>query len=277
MFDLLASISPNASGLQLSLVPISRGNEWQWSLIKHCPAHFICSERYMSVPLTRFQFGFEFSELMMLSLNVTGLLLASDVVDIVHQGWVGRHLHHLVILKSSHIEPCLIYWSVYWWYMFMTKVLHNSCSVVSVLYTAVVWSCLFYTQQLFGHVCLVCAGGDVCCQLRLPVETTGCFMFPCICLRPQPWWPAGKAPRLVLRGSWFKSFLSHSQWQWIRYSSDCPACRLAQGHCWDWLAYCQYTLIWQDGKFDLNFPSQCGSMRNFLHLSWRQKLHVAWM
>ena len=40
----------------------------------------------MSVPLTRFQFGFEFSELMMLSLNVTGLLLASDVVDIVHQG-----------------------------------------------------------------------------------------------------------------------------------------------------------------------------------------------
>ena len=53
--------------------------------------------------------------------------------------------------------------------------------------------------------------------------------------------------------SWVESY----QWHW--HSSGYPARRLLLlGQCWDWLAWCQYTVIGWDGKFDLQLLSQCG-------------------
>ena len=59
-----------------------------------------------------------------------------------------------------------------------------------------------------------------------------------------------------------RDFSGSESYQWLKnwHSSGYLAWHLAlQGQCWDWLAWCQYTVTGWDGKFDLQLLSQCGS------------------
>ena len=44
------------------------------------------------------------------------------------------------------------------------------------------------------------------------------------------------------------------------------------GQCWDWLAWCQYTVTGRDSRVHLHFLSQCGST-NICLSGWVPEIH----
>ena len=76
-----------------------------------------------------------------------------------------------------------------------------------------------------------------------------------------------------------QDFFRVESYQWLKnwHSSGYPArCVALKGQCWDWSARCQYAVTGWDGKFGLQFLSQCGCTYNCLRRSVPEILsHVA--